>query len=458
MARLFILQTELNPKMEIHVESPGGLSRRLHVKIPSERVERELGLRLKQLVARSRIPGFRPGKAPLKVVQRQYGESARMDVIGELVRQTWPEAVAQAQVQPAGSPNFEVTSEKAGEPLAYVASFDVFPEVKLDQLERIEIGKPAVEISEADVDRLVANLRKARRTFETASRPAQTGDVAVVDFDGQIDGQPFQGGKGEKVEIELGEKQFLEDLENAIVGHGAGDSFDADVRFPVDYRREDLRDKTARFAVKLLEVREPRLPEIDDEFLKAHGAEEGSGEQGLRDKCRTALGHERDKAIRTRLKRDLLDQLLSLHPIEVPQSQVQQEILRLREEAIKRMQLNQAGKLQPEQLQQMLPDALFEANASRRVALGLLIGEAIKLRQIRPDNSRLDAALEEIAGDYEQPEQVRQFYRSRPDMMQGLQAAVLEEQVVENLLASAKCTEQPMNLEELLKSVSQPAA
>jgi trigger factor len=230
------------------------------------------------------------------------------------------------------------------------------------------------------------------------------------------------------------------------------------VNFPADYRREDLRNKTARFAVKLLEVREPRLPAIDDEFLKIHGAEEGSGEQGLRDKCRKALESERDKAIRTRLKRDVLDQLLSLHPTEVPQSQVQQEVARLREEAIRRMQLNQSGKLQVEKLQQMLPDALFEANAQRRVALGLLIGEAIKARQIKPDNARLNTALEEIAADYEQPEEVRQFYRSRPDMMQGLQAVVLEEQVVESLLAGAKSVELPLSLEDLLKSVSQPAA
>ena len=444
--------------MEIHVESPGGLERRLHVKIPSERVEREFGLRMKQLASRARIPGFRPGKAPLKVVQQQYGESARMDVIGELVRQTWPEAVAQAKVQPAGSPNFEVTSEKAGEPLAYTAIFDVFPEVKLGQLERIEIARPKVEINDADIERLIANLRKARRTLEPVSRAAQNGDVAVVDFDGQIDGAAFQGGKGEKVEIELGEKQFLVDLENAIVGHVAGDAFDADVSFPADYRREDLQNKTARFAVKLLEVREPRLPAINDEFLKAHGVAEGSGEQGLRDKCRGALETERDKAIRTRLKREVLDQLLSLHPIEVPASQVQQEVARLREESINRMQLNRAGKLQAEQLKQMLPDSLFEANAQRRVALGLLIGEVIKTREIKPDNSRVEKALEEIAGDYEQPEQVRQFYRSRPDMLQGLQAVALEEQVVESLLAGAKTSDLPMSLEDLLKSVSQSAA
>ncbi|MDR3418978.1 MAG: trigger factor [Nevskia sp.] len=444
--------------MEIHVESAGGLSRRLHVKIPYERFERELGQRLRQLATRVRIPGFRPGKAPLKVVQQQYGESARQDVIGELVRQTWPEALAQAQVQPAGSPNFEIVSEKAGEPLAYVASFDVYPEVTLDQLGSLEVRRPAVEITDADVERLIGNLRKARRSLDVVSRPAQVGDVVVVDFDGSLDGQPFGGGKGENVEIEIGQHQFLPELENAIVGHSAGDKFDADVTFPADYRREDLRDKTARFAVELKEIKEPRLPEIDGEFLVAHGVEESAGEAGLRDKCRHALEAERDKAIRTRVKREVLDQLLATHPIEVPKSQVDQEVVRLREEAINRMQLNRAGgKIKPGQLEQMLPDALFESNAQRRVALGLLIGEVIKARGIAPDAARVEQALSEIAADYEQPEEVKQFYRSRPDMMQGLQAVVLEEQVVESLVAGASTVELKMTLEDLLKSVTPSA-
>jgi len=444
--------------MEVHVESAGGLARRLHVKIPYERYERELGQRLRQLAARARIPGFRPGKAPLKVVQQQYGESARQDAIGELVRQTWPEALAQAQVLPAGSPNFEITSEKAGEPLAYVASFDVYPEIKLDHLDRIEVRRPVVEVTEADVDRLIANLRKARRELEPVGRAAQVGDVVSVDFDGTLDGQPFSGGKGEKVQVEIGEKQFLPDLENGILGHSAGDAFDVDVSFPDDYGREDLRGKTARFAVRLGEVKQPRLPEIDGEFLKTHGVEESAGEAGLRDKCRSALEGERDKAIRTRVKREVLDQLLSCHPIEVPKSQVEQEVARMRQEAIDRMQLNRAGaKAKPGQLEQMLPDALFESNAQRRVALGLLIGEVIKTRAIAPDASRVERALDEIAADYEQPEEVKQFYRSRPEMMQGLQAVVLEEQVVESLIGGAQTVELKMTLEDLLKSAGQAA-
>ena len=449
--------------MEVHVESAGGLARRLHVKVPSERVERQLGLRLQQLAARARIPGFRPGKAPMKVIQQQYGESARLDVIGELVRQTWPEALAQARVQPAGAPNFEITSEKAGEPLAYVASFDVFPEVKLDKLDALSVTRPVVEVTDADVERLVENLRKARRTVEKVERAARAGDIAVVDFDGKLDGEAFQGGKGEKVEIEIGEKQFLPDLENALVGHAAGDAFGADVRFPEDYRAENLRGKVAQFEVSLHEVREPKAAAIDGEFLKAHGVDEAAGLEGLRVKCRTALEAERDKAIRTRQKRELLDQLLAAHPIEVPASQVQQEVERMREETAQRMGLNQRAaqarnKLTPQKRAELLPDALFEAAAQRRVALGLLIGETIKAKNIELDAARVDKQLDEIAADYEQPEQIKQHYRSQPQLMQGLRALVLEEQVVEALLKDAKSSETPMSLEDLLKSQSQAAA
>ncbi|MDB5986051.1 MAG: trigger factor [Nevskia sp.] len=445
--------------MEVHVESAGGLARRLQVTIPAERVERELGERLKRIAGRVKLPGFRPGKVPMKVVVQQYGDSARMELIGELVRQTWPEALTQAQVQPAAAPNFEVTGEKAGEPLVYVASFDVLPEVTLDKLDQLQIMRPVVEITEADIDRLVENLRKARRTVEKVERAAQAGDVVVVDFEGKLDGAPFQGGEGKKVEIEIGLKQFLPDLEDALIGHSAGDSFTTDVSFPADYRAEQLKGKTAQFEVTVDEVREPRLPEIDDDFLKGHGVEEGAGIDGLRNKCRTALEAERDKATRARLKREVLDQLLNLHPIEVPKSQVDQEVIRLREEAANRMGLNQAKtKLKPEQAASMLPDVLFEANAQRRVALGLLMAQAIKVKNIKLDNDKLEATLNTIAADYDEPEQVKMYYRSRPEMLDGLRAIVVEEQVVEALLADANSSDQQMSLEDLLKSQAQPAA
>ncbi|MBX6420511.1 MAG: trigger factor [Nevskia sp.] len=445
--------------MEVHVESAGGLARRLHVKIPYERLQQELDTRLKRLAARARVPGFRPGKAPLKLIQQQYGASVRQDAIDELVRESWPQALEQAQVRPAGAPSIEIVEGQAGEPFRYVAHFDVFPEVRLEHLDRIEVKKPRVEITEADVERLIESLRRARRSLETVTRPARVGDVATVDFEGRIEGQTFPGGTGDKVDIEIGERRFLPELEDTLLGRTPGERFTADIRFPEDYRAEDLRGKLARFEITLVALKEPKLPAPDDaEFLAAHGVEAGAGLAGLQAKCRSALEAERDKALRAYLKRQVLEQLLAAHPVEVPASQIEQEIARLREETASRMQLSRAGRLKPEKLQQLLPDTLFEEAARRRVALGLLMREVIRSRGIQPDHARVERALDELAADYEHPETVKQFYRSRPELMRGLEAGVLEEQVVESLLQEAKSSEVAMTLEDLLKSQAQPAA
>ncbi|GAC1621646.1 MAG: trigger factor [Nevskia sp.] len=443
--------------MEVQVESAGGLARRLHVTVPAERLDREVGERLKNLSSRARVPGFRPGKAPLKVIQKQYGADARMDAVSELVRQTWPEALQQANIQPAGQPNFEVTSEAPGQPLAYVVSFDVYPDIVLGDLSTMTVTKPQVEVTDADVERLIENLRKARRELVTVERTAQAGDVVVVDFEGKLDGVAFPGGKGEKQGIEIGEGKFLPDMENALIGHAAGETFETTVNFPAEYRNETLAGKAAQFEMTVKEVKEPKLPELTDEFLKAHGVDEG-GPAALTAKCRDALVTERDKAVMGRVKRDVMDQLLLMHPIEVPSGHVADEIQRLRGETATRMGVDKNSKIKPEQLNAMLPAEMFEPAAKRRVALGLLIAEVIKVRGIEFDKNRVDQLLEEMAADYEQPEDVRQLYRSRQDLMQGLHAVAIEEQVVESLIASAQTVELPMTLEDLLKSQNQAQA
>lgn len=438
--------------MEVKVEAPGGLRREMRVVVEAERVSRAVSERLRRMASRAKLPGFRPGKAPFKVIEQQFGPAARMDAISDIINQTWPEAVTQAGVNPAGAPKIDVTAERPGEALEYVAHFEVYPEVKLAPLDALKIEKPAVAVQEADVDKLVANLRKARRTLATVSRPARDGDVVKVDFTGRIDGEAFPGGEGKDVTIELGSSQFLPDLERGIHGHAAGEDFEVPVSFPADYRRENLRGKTAQFAVSLKDVQEPTLPAIDDEFLKSHGVEDGAGEAGLRAKCRAALEKERDKGIANRLKTQALDQLLAANPLELPQALVEQEIPRLREEAAARMNI---GKLKPEKAAQMLPDALFQQTAHRRVALGLLIGEVIKARDIQLDPARVDQTLADLAADYEHPEQVKGYYRGRPDLMQGLRAMVLEDQVVHELIRGCQPVERPMTLDELLNPQAQ---
>jgi trigger factor len=439
--------------MDVTVETPGGLVRQMRVRIPADRLSTALDSRLKQIATRARVPGFRPGKAPLKVIQQQYGESARLEVIQDLVRGSYPEAVDKAGVHPASAPQFEVVTEKAGEALEYVARFEVYPEIKLT-LGELKVERPAVEVGAADIDKVIESMRRNRRGLEPVQRAAREGDVCKMDFEGFVDGTAFEGGKGTDVELEIGQGRFLPDLENGIKGHAPGENFTVAVQFPADYRNEELQGKRAEFKIALKEVREPRLPELDAEFLKAHGVEEAAGVEGLRTKIRTSLEAERDKAIKNRVKTQVLEQLLAANPIQVPAAMVAQETQRLREETAARFN---ASQLKPEQKLQAFPDEILKPGAERRVSLGLLIGEVIKERKIVMDPARLERVLNEVAGEYAQPEQVKQYYRGRPELMQGLRAIVLEEQVVESLLAGAKQQDVPMALDDLLKP-AQPAA
>lgn len=431
--------------MEVNLEAPGGLKREMRVIIPADRVSKAVDERLRTMSQRAKLPGFRPGKAPLKVIQQQYGPSARMDAVSDLVQRSYPEALVKVGARPAGQPQINVTAEKPGEPLEYVASFEVYPEVQLADLGAIEVEQPVVEVAEADVDRLVLNLRKGRRVLNTLTRAAATGDMVKLDFDGKLDGETFSGGKGDGVEIELGAGQFLPDLESGIVGHVAGDEFEVPVSFPEDYRAENLRGKTAQFSVKVHEVKEIVLPPPEDaEFLEAHKVE---SVESLRTKARDALENEKQKAIQRLQKNQVMEQLSELNALEVPKSLVEQEIPGMRQQAVQRMNMQNVP---ADKLAEMLPAQLFEVGAARKVKLGLLLGEVIKQKEVKLDATKVDAALDAMARDFEQPEQVKAYYRSRPEMMDGLRAMVLEDQVVELLMGGARKTEKPMTLEQLL--------
>jgi len=438
--------------MEVTLQTPGGLRRELHVRLPAERLSQACDARLKRMASRAKIPGFRPGKAPRNVVAQQYGDAARLDAVSDLINESYPQALKEAGVIPAGQPQFDITTEAAGQPLEYVAKFEVYPEITLAGLDALKVERPEVTVTEADVDTLVENLRTARKTFAPAERAAAEGDKVTIDFVGKLDGEPFEGGAGSDVSFELGEGRFLPDLENGIAGHSAGESFVVDVSFPDDYRAEQLRGKATQFDVTIKAIEAPQLPAVDDaEFLAAHQIPTEGGVAALREKCQTALTKERDKACRNRVKQQVMDQLLQANDIEVPQAMIDEELPRLRREAAQRMGLQQAEGMTDEQLEGMLPAAMFEPQAKRRTALGLLIGEVIKSREIKLDEARVTAEIDKIASDYDAPEQVKQFYQSRPDLLQGVRAMVLEDQVVDSLPDSAQVTAVPMSLDALMK-------
>ena len=370
-------------------------------------------------------------------------------MISDLVQSTYPEAISKAGVQPAGSPDVEITVETPGAALEYVARFEVYPDIELQGLDKLKIEQPVAEVTDEDVVRLIDNLRKSRRELNEVERPAAEGDVCTIDFKGMLDGEAFSGGQGEDTEVEIGAGKFIKDMEIGIIGHSAGEEFSIDVTFPDDYQADELKGKTAQFEIVLKLVKEAQLPELDADFLKAHGVDAEAGEQGLKDKCRDALTKESEEAIKNRLKSQALDQLLENNEIEVPETLINEEIPRLRQEAAQRFN---AANIKAEQLQAMFPDDLFTATARRRVALGLLIGEVIKVREIKLDQDRVEATLDQISGDYEHPDQIKQYYTNNPQLLQGLHAMVMEEQVVDSLLGGVKIKDVKISLDELLNS------
>lgn len=433
--------------MRVSIENAGGLTRRMTVRIPPERVEKAVEDKVRHAGRHARIPGFRPGKVPYKVLYQRYADSARAEVAGELVQSTYPEAVEQEGLKPAGQPRVELDEQSPESGLAYTASFDVFPEIELKGLEKIEVEKPVTEVTDADVDRTVERLREQHKEYAEVERASADGDRVVIDFVGRIDGEAFEGGGGNDVEVVLGEGRFLPDLERALVRREAGENFHVDVSFPGDYGAEHLAGKTADFEVTVKSVAEPRLPEIDAAFLQKFGVEEG-GEAALREKVAESLNREIDNAVNRHIKSQVMDGLLEANPIEVPAGLVEEEIERMRGEALSR--LPEQMREDPERVRELLPDENLREGAQRRVALGLLISEVISAKEIELDRERVDAKLDELASGYEQPEAVKGYYRSNPQMMQGVEAMVMEDQVVEMLLADAKIREREIGVDELL--------
>lgn len=434
--------------MEVSVEHSEGLERRIRVQIPSTEVEKAVEDKVRRVGQHAKIPGFRPGKVPLKVLYQRYGERARAEVASEIVQSAYPRALDEAQLKPAGQPKVDLEEIEAGKGLSFTAAFEVYPEIALLGLEQLKVTRPVAEITDADVDKTLASLREQNKEYLAVARASQEADQVVIDYEGKIDGETFSGGSGEDIEVVLGSGRFLPDLEAAIVGRSADESFEAPVQFPDDYGAEDLAGKSADFSITIKAVAEPKLPEIDAAFCKKF-AVEGGGEAALREKIRDSLQREAEQASDGRVKTQVMDALHQANPIAVPEAMVSKEIEAMRREAISRMP--QEMQQDQEQLRTLMPDDALRAGARRRAALGLLLAEVIAVKQIKLDQDRVEARLDEMTQGHEQAEQVKVYYRSQPQMLQGLQAMVMEGQVVDQLLADAAVEEQKMSLDDLMK-------
>lgn len=437
--------------MQVSVETIQGLERKIIVSVPAEPMEQEVESRLQRVARTARIKGFRPGKVPLKVVRQQYGAGLQQEVLGEVMSRSFYEAVQQEKLRPAGRPAIALKEIRPGQNIRFEATFEVYPEITLGDLSAIAVSKPVAEVGDQDVEEMVEQLRRQQAHWETVSRPAASGDRVLLTFEGRIDGVPFEGGKGENVPVIIGSGRMIPGFEDGLVGLAAGDEKDLSLAFPADYPKEELQGKPATFHVKAEAVAEQVPAEMNEDFFRLFGVEEG-GEVQFRKEVRDNMDRELRQGIRNRVKSQVMEGLLALHEVGVPKGLVQQEIEALRQQAFQ--QFGGGAGLNPS----MLPDELFSERAERRVALGIIVAKLVDELGLKADAARVRAKVEEIASTYQHPEQVIQWYYGNQEQLGAVESLVLEDTVVEALLGKAKVTEQPSSYREILQGAQAAAS
>jgi trigger factor len=436
--------------MQVSIESGEGLERRMTVELPAERVDQEIDKRLKHIAKTAKMAGFRPGKVPLSVVRRHYSDQVRQEVFGELVQSSYFEALSSEQLQPAGNPTIEPLDKEPGEGMAYTAVFEVMPEVELSEMSGVTIKRPKVEVTDADLQEMIERLRKQRVTWNEVERAAADGDRVTINFKGFIDDEPFEGGSADEVPLVLGSGSMIEGFEEGLMGAAAGDSRTLELKFPDEYRAENLAGKQAKFEVEVSKVEEPVLPEVDEEFAKIFGVSDG-GLEALHAEIRSNMEREAGQKIRDSLKEQAMNALLEQNSIEIPQAMVKQEAQAMLEQT--KANMAQSG----HSSNMELPAELFEEQATRRVSLGLIVAEVVKANEIKLDEERVRARVEEVAQSYEQPQEVIDYYYSNQEQLASLQNLVIEEQVVDWVLEQAKVEDDPIAFDALMNPPEEQA-
>jgi trigger factor len=431
------------------VENLGTLERRVSMSVPLQDIERQVEAKLKQLARNVKMPGFRPGKVPMKIVAQTYGPQIRNEVLGDAVQKSFTDAVREANLRVAGYPKIEPKKEAANEQaLEFSATFEVYPDVKVGDLSSAAIEQPKVAVDDAAVERTIEILRKQRARFVPASRPARDGDRLTVDFQGSIDGQPFEGGKAENFAMTVGEGRMLPEFEAAVRGMSPGEGKTFGVRFPEDYHGKAVAGKDASFEIQVRSVEEPQLPELDAEFAKALGVTDGDVAK-MRSEVRANVEREVKKRIDARIKGQALDALLAATPLELPRSLIEMEAQQLVQRAAADLQ-SRGVKLD----QVPLAPQHFEETARRRVALGLVIAELARAENLQPKPAEVRAMVEQEAQSYESPAEVVKWFYMQPQRLSEMEAMALEANVVKWVLSKAKVTQKEMAFDELMGSGS----
>ncbi|TCJ11495.1 trigger factor [Parasulfuritortus cantonensis] len=425
--------------MSATVETLAGLERRITLNLNPVEIETEVGKRLQKMSRNVKLDGFRPGKAPAKMVAMRYGSEVRGEVLGDALHKEFIAAVEANKLDVAGYPHFE----PAGEGI-FNATFEVYPDIAIGNLGQIQVTRPVVEVIDADVDRTLDVLRKQRVRFAAVERASENGDRVHIDYAGKIGGVPFQGGEAKDFPLILGEGRTLPDFEGSLVGMTAGASKTFDVKFPDDYFAKELAGQTATFEATVKSVHAPILPEVDEAFAESLGIKEG-GPAKLREEIAANLGREAKRRIQARLKEQVMDGLLAVSPFDVPRSLVAMEVRSLMDHAVNDLK---ARGMKEQDIK--LSESVFEPQAKRRVALSLLLNSFAAAHQIGAGDEQVRAKVDEFAQSYEDPTEVVAWYYQDANRLRDVKAMVIEDNVVEAVLQSAQVTDEPTTLENLM--------
>jgi trigger factor len=426
--------------MQVSVSTVSGLERRIEVSVPAARVAAEIESRFKTLARTARLKGFRPGKAPMPVVRQQFGAQVQSEVVGDLLRDSYAEAITQQQLKPATDPRIETVSAEPGADMRYVALIEIFPDFTVNSVSELSIERPSAKIEDKDLEAMIETMRKQRPDFISVDRAAADGDRVTVDFEGRIDGETFQGGSATGIPFVIGQGRMLKEFEDGVKGAKAGEAKSVTVNFPADYGSDAVAGKTAIFSVTVQKVEEQKLPELNDEFCAAFGITEG-GIEALRKEVLESMERELENAIRGKVRTQVLDKLHDTNPIDVPKGMIAETVQSMQIDFARRM-----GIRDPQQLP--APESMQEP-ARRRVALGLVVGELIRAQGIKVDRERVNQKLNEAVGMHPNPDELRRQYLQNAEAMRQIESAALEDQLIDWVLSQAKVTEIPSTFSEL---------
>jgi len=434
--------------MQVSVETTEGLERKLTIAIPGDRVDTAVNARLQEAAQTIRLNGFRQGKVPLKVVKNKFGKGVRQEVVGELMNQTYFEAIAQESLKPAGQPRIEPTSMDEGKDVEFVAIIEVYPEIELPDFAAIKAERLVAEVSDDDIDEMIETLRKQRQTWVPVERAAADGDMVNIDYVGKKEGEEFQGGKAAGQNLVLGSERMIPGFEDGVIGKSAGEDFTLQLKFPDEYHSEELAGAEVEFELTLNTVSEQSLPEVNEVFFKSFGVEEG-GMEAFREEVSNNMQREMKTASRNKLKTTLMDALISDLEVAIPAALMSNEIHQLKHQTVQQMGGGQG--FDPHSM----PDDLFREQAKRRVTLGLILGEVISQQSIQADADKVRDAVEEIAATYESPEEVVKWYYSNEEQLQGIESSVIEDQVFDYIIEQAQVSDKEVSYQDVIKPESQ---